>query len=88
MARRVFDFLLRGHYPSDEDLALTRVGKSSAPVGTPRRAADVLLPGQLPAAPVAAASSAVPAPIADATATATATPAARLAAATPARSTR
>ena len=84
MARRVFDFLLRGHYPSDEDMALTRVGKSSAPVGTPRRAADVLLPGQLPAAPVAAAASAVPAPIADATATA----AARLAAATPARSTR
>ena len=86
IARRVFDFLLRGHYPSDEDMALTRVGKSSAPVGTPRRAADVLLPGQLPAAPVAAAASAVPAPIADATATATA--AARLAAATPARSTR
>ena len=88
IARRVFDFLLRGHYPSDEDLALTRVGKSSAPVGTPRRAADVLLPGQLPAAPLAAASSAVPAAIADATATATATPAARLAAATPARRTR
>ena len=93
MARRVFDFLLRGHYPSDEDMALTRVGKSSAPVGTPRRAADVLLPGQLaglagqlPAA-AAAAASAVPAARAAIT-DATAAAADRLAAATPARRTR
>jgi len=45
IARRVFDYVLLGQYPSEEDLGLTRIGKSSAPVGTPRRAADVPLPG-------------------------------------------
>ncbi len=48
MARRVFDYLLLGLYPSEEDLAATRVGKSSAPIGTPRRAADMPLPGVAP----------------------------------------
>jgi penicillin-binding protein 2 len=46
IARRVFDFLLLGQYPSEEDIAATRKGQSSAPVGTPRRAADMPLPGQ------------------------------------------
>jgi penicillin-binding protein 2 len=46
IARRVFDYLLLGQYPSAEDVALTRQGRSAAPVGTPRRAADVPLPGQ------------------------------------------
>ena len=46
IARRVFDYLLAGVYPSEEDIAATRQGKSSAPIGTPRRAADVPLPGQ------------------------------------------
>jgi penicillin-binding protein 2 len=45
IARRVFDFLLAGQYPSEEDLALTREGKSSAPTGKPRNAAEVPLPG-------------------------------------------
>jgi len=45
IARRVFDYLLRGHYPSEEDMALTRQGKSSAPTGTPRIAAELPLPG-------------------------------------------
>jgi penicillin-binding protein 2 len=53
IARRVFDYLLQGVVPSEEDLALTRQGKSSAPVGTARKAADWLLPGQ----PSTAASS-------------------------------
>jgi penicillin-binding protein 2 len=56
IARRVFDFVLQGQYPSEEDMAATRIGKSSAPIGKPRRAADMLLPGQ--AAAVAAAASA------------------------------
>ena len=43
IARRVFDYLLLGQYPSEEDMALTREGKSGAPVGTPRRAADMPL---------------------------------------------
>ena len=46
IARRVFDYLLLGQYPSEEDLAATRKGQSGAPIGTPRRAADVPLPGQ------------------------------------------
>jgi penicillin-binding protein 2 len=45
IARRVFDYLLLGQYPSEEDLAATREGRSAAPIGTPRRAADVVLPG-------------------------------------------
>jgi penicillin-binding protein 2 len=45
IARRVFDYWLLGQYPSEEDIALTREGRSAAPVGTPRRAADIPLPG-------------------------------------------
>jgi penicillin-binding protein 2 len=45
MSRRVFDYLLAGIAPSEEDLALTREGKSGAPIGKPRPAAEVLLPG-------------------------------------------
>jgi penicillin-binding protein 2 len=64
IARRVFDYLLQGLYPSDEDIAATRIGKSSAPIGTQRNAADVPLPGQpvVPTAPGAV----VPAPAASA----------------------
>ena len=54
IARRVFDYLLADQWPNDEDMALTQQGKSSAPVGKPRRAADVPLPGQLQAAVPAA----------------------------------
>jgi penicillin-binding protein 2 len=50
IARRVFDYLLLGLVPSEEDIALTRQGRSSAPVGTPRPAAEVPLPGQAGAA--------------------------------------
>jgi penicillin-binding protein 2 len=70
IARRVFDYLLLGRYPSEEDMALTREGKSGAPVGTPRNAADMPLPGQPPAL------AGVGGPAAGATAAAT--PAARL----------
>jgi len=52
IARRVFDYLLLGNYPNDEDMAAVKIGKVGAPMGTPRRAADVPLPGQA-AAPVA-----------------------------------
>ena len=64
MARRVFDFLLQGQYPSEEDLVLTRQGKSSAPIGLPRRAADMPLPGQTAGvAPAAAASAPLTHPV-------------------------
>ncbi|QTN22916.1 penicillin-binding protein 2 [Rhizobacter sp. AJA081-3] len=45
MSRRVFDYVLNGTVPSEEDLALTREGKSTTPVGKPRPAIEVLLPG-------------------------------------------
>ncbi|MBC7957785.1 MAG: penicillin-binding protein 2, partial [Cytophagales bacterium] len=36
IARRVMDYVLAGLYPSEEDIALTREGKSGAPTGTAR----------------------------------------------------
>ncbi len=59
IARRVFDFVLAGQYPNEDDIALTQQGKTMAPVGTPRPLAQAPLPGQ-PAS--AAASAAAPAP--------------------------
>jgi penicillin-binding protein 2 len=57
IARRVFDYLLLGQYPSEEDLAAVREGKAKTPLGKPRNAADIPLPGQL-AGPAAAAADA------------------------------
>jgi penicillin-binding protein 2 len=50
IARRVFDYLLQGLLPSEEDIAQTQQGQSSAPIGTQRPASEVPLPG-LPAQP-------------------------------------
>ena len=71
IARRVFDYYLLGQWPSEQDMAATQIGKSSAPSGTPRRGEDIELPGMLvtpqdlAAAPAAAtagtAASAAPA---------------------------
>jgi len=58
IARRVFDYVLTGQYPSEEDIALTQQGKTTAPVGQPRPVAQVPLPGAAPAAASAAASGA------------------------------
>jgi penicillin-binding protein 2 len=62
IARRVFDYWLQGLWPSEEDMALTKEGKSSAPVGKQRLAKDIALPGDGTVAPlpvpVAAASAA------------------------------
>ncbi len=43
IARRVFDYLLLGQVPSEEDMAATRAGRSAAPIGTPRRAEELAL---------------------------------------------
>jgi len=56
IARRVFDYLLLGNYPSEQDIALTQKGQTTAPVGAPRPIASVPLPGSAEA--VAAAASA------------------------------
>jgi penicillin-binding protein 2 len=45
IARRVFDYVLSGQYPSEADIAATQQGLSTAPIGTPRPAASVPLPG-------------------------------------------
>jgi penicillin-binding protein 2 len=59
IARRVFDYLLAGVYPSEEDIAKTQLGQTFAPIGTPRKAADVpVLPGQAASAPTAASAPA------------------------------
>jgi len=56
IARRVFDYVLAGQYPSEEDIARTQLGQTTAPVGTPRRADQLPLPGQ-PASAASAASA-------------------------------
>jgi len=43
IARRVFDYVLLGQVPSEEDMALTQQGKSGAPVGKPRDASAIPL---------------------------------------------
>ena len=48
IARRVFDYLLLGQYPSAEDIAAVRKGLATAPIGTPRRVADIQIEPQLP----------------------------------------
>jgi penicillin-binding protein 2 len=45
IARRVMDYVLLGLYPSEADIAATRLGQSTAPIGTPRPIAEVPLPG-------------------------------------------
>ncbi len=45
IARRVFDYLQLGLYPNADDMALTRIGKAGPPVGLPRQADSVPLPG-------------------------------------------
>jgi len=57
IARRVFDYLLLGLYPSEEDMAGVREGRVLTPIGTPRQAADVPLPGQQALPPLASASA-------------------------------
>lgn len=44
IARRVFDYVLLGQYPSEADLAAVSQGQALAPIGTPRLAADVPWP--------------------------------------------
>ncbi len=61
IARRVLDYVLAGQYPSEADIAATRLGQSAAPIGTPRSIASVPLPGTTvdgSVVPAAAASAA------------------------------
>jgi penicillin-binding protein 2 len=66
IARRVFDYLLLGQYPSEEDMAAVQKGQAAAPIGKPRDAAwlDVLGRPLSPATEVAAPVVAAPSPTA------------------------
>ena len=55
IARRVFDYVLLGKYPSVEDIAAVVKGQATAPIGTLRPVADVPLPTEVPGAKGAAA---------------------------------
>ena len=44
ITRRVFDYWLLGQYPNEEDMAATRKGTASAPIGKPRPASEVPWP--------------------------------------------
>jgi penicillin-binding protein 2 len=44
IARRVFDYLLLGQYPNEEDLAAVRKGMATAPMGKPRAVSEVPWP--------------------------------------------
>jgi len=59
IARRVFDYVLQGQYPSEEDIAATQQGQSTAPIGKQRPADTVPLPGM--PGPVSPAALAIPA---------------------------
>jgi penicillin-binding protein 2 len=55
IARRVFDFVLLGMYPSQEDMAAVRVGQATRPIGKRRPASAVPWPPKainVPAEPV------------------------------------
>ena len=41
IARRVFDYLLMGQYPNEEDMLAVQKGLAAAPIGKPRLAADM-----------------------------------------------
>lgn len=44
IARRVLDYLLMGIYPSEEDILAVQQGRGIAPIGQPRKVAEVPLP--------------------------------------------
>ena len=44
IARRVFDFWLKGQYPSEEDIAAVQIAKAPVPIGKPRTVAEMPWP--------------------------------------------
>jgi len=45
IARRVLDYWIAGVYPSEEDIVAVQRAQAPAPIGKPRRVADITLPG-------------------------------------------
>ena len=52
IARRVFDFVIMGQYPSEEDIAAVQKGQATRPIGKPRDLANVPWPPKTVTAPV------------------------------------
>ena len=48
IARRVFDYVITGQYPSEEDIAAVQRGLATRPIGAPRAAQSVVLPERAP----------------------------------------
>jgi penicillin-binding protein 2 len=44
IARRVFDYVLNGQYPSEDDIEAVQKGQATTPIGIPRVAADMAWP--------------------------------------------
>jgi penicillin-binding protein 2 len=63
IARRVFDYLLAGKYPSEADIAATQLGQTTAPVGVQRAIDDVPLPGATVDGAATARADPTPAPV-------------------------
>jgi len=57
IARRVFDFVIMGQYPSEEDIAAVQKGQATRPLGKPRDVANVPWP------PKTVTASVVPVPL-------------------------
>jgi penicillin-binding protein 2 len=84
IARRVFDYVLLGQYPSEADIAATKLGQTTAPIGAPRPISEVPLPGSTvdgstsaslaPLTPAASAPTAASAPVATTAVATTASP--------------
>ncbi|MEY4713156.1 MAG: putative cell division penicillin-binding protein 2 [Pseudomonadota bacterium] len=53
ITRRIFDYWLLGHYPSEEDLIAVRKGLAANPVGKPRSAVEVAWPPSAALSPAA-----------------------------------
>ena len=66
IARRAFDYMLLGLYPSEEDMAAVKKGTAGAPIGKQRRVADMgaLLAGANGAAEAASAAASTTLPAA------------------------
>ena len=70
IARRVFDYVLMGQYPNEEDMLAVQKGLAAAPIGKPRTAADMaglMASGSGAASQPVAAASAVAAVVGQAT---------------------
>jgi penicillin-binding protein 2 len=74
IARRVFDFVIMGQYPSQEDIEAVQKGQATRPIGKPRSVASVpwppkaadLAPDEIPEVASAAKTASAPKPAASA----------------------